>query len=30
MKTYDLYEMIGDDIVELAMVVEEMRKELYK
>ena len=29
-KTYDLYEMIGDDIVELAMVVEEMRKELYK
>lgn len=29
-KAYDLYEMIGDDIVELAMVVEEMRKELYK
>ena len=29
-KTYDLYEMIGDDIVELAMVIEEMRKELYK
>lgn len=29
-KSYDLYEMIGDDIVELAMVVEEMRKELYE
>jgi len=27
-KSYDLYEMIGDDIIEMAEIVKELRKEL--
>lgn len=29
-KSYDLYEMIGDDIIEMAEIVKEMRKEMLK
>lgn len=29
-KSYDLYEMIGDDIVEMAEIVKELRKELLQ
>ena len=29
-KSYDLYEMIGDDIIEIAEIVKELRKELLQ
>ena len=29
-KSYDLYEMIGDDIIEMAEIVKELRKELLQ
>ena len=29
-KSYDLYEMIGDDIIEMAEIVKELRQELLK